>query len=241
MVNIKHTRHKPIYKKFVSLRKNVQNRQKVYTFKKQKWQFLLSLIARQNKTRKKSFNFFDQFSNNVSKFNTYFSKNYKKKVTTKKVFLLFYGNLSEKLLKKMTTVSKIKSDQVSNKLNSATFFNKFFEQRLDVVLLRSHFVLSIRNSRQLIAHGNVFVNGERVKNSSFVLKKGDCIQFSKKVYPLLQTYIVKSTLWPLPASYLQISYKSFQISLVNSIILANTSDKFSLWLNTNEVMGIFKK
>ena len=52
MITKKKYRHKPVYKKFVSLKKNVQNRSKLLKFKKRKWQFMLSQLTRISKTRK---------------------------------------------------------------------------------------------------------------------------------------------------------------------------------------------
>ena len=44
MIFIKKRRHKPLYKKFLNLRKNVQNRRKLLKFKKRKWQKLVNYL-----------------------------------------------------------------------------------------------------------------------------------------------------------------------------------------------------
>ena len=41
MIYKKKTRYKPLYKKFVGLRKVLQKSKKISTFKKRKWQFLV--------------------------------------------------------------------------------------------------------------------------------------------------------------------------------------------------------
>ena len=154
MIYIKKYRHKPIYKKFVGLKKNVQNRQKVVKFKKRKWINLIFTINKQSKIKKYNcyYKFYNQTVYNVSKFNNFFSKNYKQNLITKKIFNLFYGSLKKKYLKQMVINSGKKSNQINNKINAQKFLNIYLEKRLDVILLRSNFVLSIKNARQLITH-----------------------------------------------------------------------------------------
>ncbi|CCE63676.1 hypothetical protein TPHA_0F01940 [Tetrapisispora phaffii CBS 4417] len=58
------------------------------------------------------------------------------------------------------------------------------EKRLDFALFRAMFASSIRQARQFILHGNVHVNGVRVKHPSFILKPGDV--FNVKQEKVLQ-------------------------------------------------------
>jgi small subunit ribosomal protein S4 len=52
---------------------------------------------------------------------------------------------------------------------------QFLERRLDNVVFRSNFAVSHVQARQLVAHGNVFVNGKKVDIPSYLVKKGDVI------------------------------------------------------------------
>lgn len=243
MITKKKYRYKPIYKKFVPLKKNVQNRLKLLKFKKRKWQFLLSQLTKISKTRKNNcyYKFYDQSVYQIPKYNNFFSKNYKQNLTTKKSFNLFYGSLSNKLLKKSVAKAVSKSNQIQNRINSKMFFKELFERRLDVVLTRAHFTLSIMNARQLVVHGHVFVNNVRAVNASTLIKKGDIITFSKKSKRLLDYYLLKSELWPLPPQYLQISYKIFQIIIVDDVKFSNSSNAFSMWLNLNNLTESYKR
>jgi|TARA_B110000967_G_C18901297_1_gene575452 ribosomal protein S4 len=243
MITKKKYRHKPVYKKFVSLKKNVQNRSKLLKFKKRKWQFMLSQLTRISKTRKNNcyYKFYDQSVYQVPRYNNFFSKNYKQNLTVKKSFNLFYGSLSNSVLKKNVATALSRSNQVQNRINSKLFFKELFERRLDVVLTRSHFTLSIMNARQLISHGHVFINNVRVANASTLLKKGDIVTFSKKSKKLLDYYLLNSELWPLPPQYLQISYKVFQILVVDDVKFSNNSSAFSMWLNLNNVIESYKR
>ncbi|CCK72016.1 mitochondrial 37S ribosomal protein uS4m KNAG_0I02300 [Huiozyma naganishii CBS 8797] len=60
------------------------------------------------------------------------------------------------------------------------------EKRLDFALFRAMFASSIRQARQFILHGNVKVNGVKIKHPGFVLKPGDTFQVnSNKVLEAL--------------------------------------------------------
>ena len=50
------------------------------------------------------------------------------------------------------------------------------EQRLDVIIFRSHLVPTILSARQLISHGLVLVNNKVVNVSNYKVKIGDIIQ-----------------------------------------------------------------
>jgi ribosomal protein S4 len=243
MITTKKYRHRPVYKKFVNLRDNVQNRQKVFKFKKKKWQNLLFRLNRLSKTRKRNcyYKFYDQNSYNISKYNNFFSKNYKQDVLVKKKFNLFYGSLREKYLKACYQKSRMRSNQIKNKINAKHYFYNFLEKRLDVTLLRAHFVLGIRNSRQLISHGHVFVNHKVVTENSFLLQPGDLITFSSKSHKLIQHYLTISEMWPLPPEYLQISYKLFQVNILEDSTFSNVAPKHLLWLNLNDIIRSYTK
>lgn len=243
MIVIKKYRHRPIYKKFLNLKINVQNKKKLLNFKKKKWKNLLFKLNRSSKTQKRNcyYKFYDQNSYNVSKFNNFFLKNYKQDIMNKKKFNLFYGYLTESYLKKLVNKSIKHSDQIKNKINTKVIFSRFLEKRLDVVLIRSNFVSSMRNARQLISHNHVYVNKKLVNDNSFLVKKGDLITFSLKSHKIVQYYLITSDLWPLPPKYLQISYKLFQIQVLDDITFSNALSNQLLWLNLNDVIKLYLK
>lgn len=61
------------------------------------------------------------------------------------------------------------------------------ERRLDNVIFRLGFAPSIRSARQLVSHGHVRVNGQKVNIGSYVLEQNDKISLSEKA---LQNQIV---------------------------------------------------
>lgn len=92
MFYIKKRRHKPLYKQFVRLRQNVQNRRilrikktavpnrdyydkaLVIKFKKRKWQGFIKYLERILKYRKRNFRMYDLRLYHIQKFNNYFKK-----------------------------------------------------------------------------------------------------------------------------------------------------------------------
>ena len=243
MIYIKKYRYKPLYKKLLKLRKNVQNRKKLLNFKKQKWEkfnFYLKNQSKFSKRRNRYYKIFDQYSYYNSKFSNYFSRKYKYNLQTKQRLNFFYGGLREKYLRSVYEQSLQKSKSSHVNLNSKNFFIEMLEKRLDSVLLRSHFVLSIRNANQLISHGHVFVNGKVVKKKSFLLKQGDIITFSPKIYSLIIFYIASSDLWPIPPKYLEINYRLFTIILIDDIKYTNITTNFPFWLDLNTVLKYYE-
>jgi len=91
-----------------------------------------------------------------------------------KRFNLYYSNQLKTVIKKQVLKAN------SNKFNQRLFFIKYFESRLDTVLCRAKFCVSIRQAQQYILHGKVLVNNCVIKSKSFVLKPGDLISFKLK-------------------------------------------------------------
>ena len=95
-------RHKPFYKQFLRLRKNIQNRPKLLKFRKQKWIRFQQHSKNQLKFYKR-FKIKDQFQLSASKFasrGNSFKKKFKNNLYERKIFSLFYGQLKKKYLKK---------------------------------------------------------------------------------------------------------------------------------------------
>jgi small subunit ribosomal protein S4 len=57
---------------------------------------------------------------------------------------------------------------------------QFLERRLDNVVYRMGFALSRREARQLIVHGHIAVNGEKVDIPSYLVDPGEVITLTEK-------------------------------------------------------------
>lgn len=153
-------RYKPFYKQFLRLRQNVQNRAKLFRFKKQKWQRFQKYSKNQLGFYKR-FKIKDQFQLSTSKFasrGNSFQRMFRSNLYQRKLFSLCYGGLKKKYLKKsILRVTTTKNHTNSNLTDFRYNVLKFFESRLDTVLYRTSFSLSIKEASQLILHNHVLV------------------------------------------------------------------------------------
>ena len=118
---------------------------------------------------------------------------YQQKWTAKQETRAYHGeHLTEK---RWQTVFKPKLDSVAQldaslrggEIKETPFLLQTFavlEKRLDFALFRAMFASSVRQARQFILHGNVRVNGVKIKHPSYTLKPGD--MFSVKPDKVLE-------------------------------------------------------
>lgn len=234
-------KNKPIYKIFLSLRTNVQYRRRLrlLKFKKQKWQKFILLLSRFNSRRKKKFFTYDLNKYTLPKFSTSFKRKYKIILQNKKKVSLFYGLLSKTQLKKQKNILFKKTHLFKNKFNRISIFIELFEQRLDVIIYRSHFTTSITEARQLILHKNVKVNNKIVTKNSYILKSGDLISIDQKLHKLILDNVYNSHFWPIPPKYLDINYKTFEIHFINRVSNYNIANLFPFPLNLHNILRYF--
>lgn len=237
-------RYKPFYKQFLRLRKNIQDRPKLFKFNRQKWQN----IQRYSKNQLKFFRRFkmkDQYQFSVSKFasrGNSFQKKFRNDLYERKLFSLFYGGLKRKYLKKHI----IKSLNTKNYANNIQDFRyktlQFFESRLDSVLFRSKFCLSFKGAAQLILHGHILVNGVPVTTKSYILKTNDLVEVvsNTKARALVKKNLDRSNFWPIPPKYFCINYSTLQI-----LFLYNDNSNFiptiNHYLNLSSLVANVKK
>ena len=213
MLPAKKRRYKPFYKQFLRIRNNIQNRIKIFKFKKEKWKKLQFYTKKQLKFYKR-FKLKDLFKFSVTKFaskGNSFQKNFRKNLHEKKKLNLFYGGLKKKYFnKRLKNVNIYKNSKF---FSGKYYILNFFESRLDKILYNSKFSLSIKNARQLIKHSHILVNNVTVKTPSYILKTNDVIEISHSVKSrnLVKKYIKQSHFWPIPPKHLIINYKTLQI------------------------------
>ena len=216
MSALKKQRSKPFYKQFLRLRQNIQNRSKIFKFNKQKWKrFQLNYKKKLKFYRR--FKLKDSFKLTVTKFaskGNSFQKNFRNFLYKKKNFSLYYGGLKRKYFKKhFNIVNKAKQQKITNFNNFKQNLLEFFESRLDVILYRTKFSLSVKSARQLIKHGHILVNKRVIKSYSYILTTDDLIEvnYNIKSRNLIKKNIDKSNFWPIPPKYLMVNYNSLQI------------------------------
>ena len=234
------SRYRPSYKYFLRFRGNIKNHNKILKFKKEKWQtFLFHLTQRETKPNL-FYKVFDQEVYLVSKFTSLFRRRFKQNLQNKRALSLIYSGLTEKSLKRKIGDAMKKVLFYNNNRTVVTYLIESLESRLDIIILRSHFVLSVRNAQQLISHGFVYINGDRVTKKSCLVKKGDIITFSRSVHSILVDFVSRSKIWPIPPKYIQINYRIFQIVVVDRVLHSNNFLNFDSFLNLNSVIKKYK-
>ena len=237
-------RHKPFYKQFLRLKQNVQDRPKLFTFKKQKWQKFHENLKKQLKFYKR-FKIKDQFQLSVSKFasrGNSFKRKFKNNLHERKIFSLFYGLKKGYLKKSILKCIKTKNYGNSNLTDYRHVTFKFFESRLDNVLHKASFSLSIQEASQLILHGHVLVNGKPAKTKSYKLKTNDLVEIAPNIKSriLVKKSVDRSNFWTLPPKHLLVNYKTLQILFVYSDD-SNLMPVFNHCLNLSSVIAHIKK
>lgn len=238
MIFQKRNKFKPLYKQFINLRENVQNRKKILQFRKQKWDQLINSIKRKSK-RFRKFKPQNQMQLIVSRYpnrgTSYKKSRFRNTLHTYKKFKLFYGGFTKKKTKKLVKESfKIKS-----KTANLVLIQKL-ESRLDTVLYRAKFSTSIRSARQMIVHGKVTLNCEKIKSQNYQLQSGDLIGIKSDVSHLVEKSIARSNSWPLPPKHLTINYKTLQI-IFGDISTASFATSYHFNLNLEKLIVDFLK
>ena len=86
----------------------------------------------------------------------------------------YYGNISEKQFRKYyAEAMRRKGDNGENLIG-------ILESRLDAIVYRMKFAMTVFAARQFVNHGHVSVNGTRVTIPSYMIKVGDKIEVRGK-------------------------------------------------------------
>lgn len=79
----------------------------------------------------------------------------------------YYGNIGEKQFR------RIYQEAVRRRGDTSENLIELLERRLDAVVYRMKFAITVFTARQMVNHGHIAVNGKRVNISSYQLKDGD--------------------------------------------------------------------
>jgi ribosomal protein S4 len=104
--------------------------------------------------------------NRLTSFGRYLNK--------KQIIKTFYSNISEKSFQNHL------NNSIVSKIKTIDKFFSLLESKIDSILFRSCFVNSLYMGRQLVSHGLILINNKKIKNSSFVVSKGDYIYLNPK-------------------------------------------------------------
>lgn len=227
-------RYQPFYKQVLQVRKNIQNRVKLFRLKKQKWVRFQNYAQKQLKFFKR-FKVKDQYQLSVAKFRSRgnsFRKKFKNDLLSRKTLKLFYGELRQSYLNCL--IEKVRPLKNPEKV---LFY--ILEHRIDVILYRANFASSIKHARQMILHGHIKVNGKKMTICSYVVKPGSYITASKNlaVRAVIRKQIDMSNFWPLPPKHLVVNYKTLQvIPIAHNDQIENFQPVFNHYLNIDTII-----
>jgi ribosomal protein S4 len=91
----------------------------------------------------------------------------------------------------------------------------------------------MRNAKQLISHGKVFINGKKIKINSYNIKIGDLIEIDPTLHDYLKKKINLSKIKYIIPKYLEINFKTFQCVVISNISYNKIMHNFPFWLNLN--------
>jgi ribosomal protein S4 len=127
----------------------------------------------------------------------------------RKMKLLFGFNQTYKLNRFIKEIErKNKNKRRFSKMNGLI---NLIERRLDLVLFRAGFAISLSQARQLISHRQIFVNGTAVTSSFYILSKGDVISVAPTIKKIIKANIKQTT--SKETSYVS-QFKSFEVNLI---------------------------
>jgi small subunit ribosomal protein S4 len=114
----------------------------------------------------------------------------------------------------------------------------FLERRLDNVVYRMGFASSRPQSRQLVNHRHVTVNGRTVDIPSFEVKAGDVIQLREKARknPQVQTAVEAAQARGIP-DWLQVDASNFQ----GNVISLPTREHITLPIQEQLIVELYSK
>lgn len=237
---IKNRRYKPIYKKFISLKQNMLQFDKLFKFNKRKWQNLIQKLSRIQEKHPREFKLYDHYLYFLPKFSDFFKNSFRYNLSLKQSLRLIYGKLLERYLK--TKIFYIFNKQNLNKNYTNICFQTFdlFENRLDTLLYRSEFAPSIKIARQLVLHKHININKKLAQQPAQQLKIGDIVEISNKLSKKAASNIKLSTKQAIPPKYLEVNYRTFQIMFVSKINVTNTAKLVPFWIDWNTFIKHFK-
>ena len=122
----------------------------------------------------------------------------------------YYANMNERQFRNCYRKAiKKKGDTVENLIG-------LLEKRLDIIVYRAKFALTVFSSRQLINHGHIRVNGKKVNIPSYLLKEEDTIELKEKSKQLETVDVSLASKERDVPEYLQLDEKQKKIKFVRT-------------------------
>ena len=102
------------------------------------------------------------------------TSDYGTQLEAKQKMKFYYGNMNERQFRNVYLKA------IKKKGNTSENLVGFLERRLDTIIYRAKFAITVFAARQLINHGHVKVNGKKVDIASYLVKPEDNIEIKDK-------------------------------------------------------------
>ena len=99
---------------------------------------------------------------------------YGTQLQAKQKMKFYYGNMNERQFRNVFRKA------LKKKGNTTENFIGLLERRLDTLIYRAKFAITVFSARQLINHGHVRVNGKKVNVASYLISEKDTIEIKDK-------------------------------------------------------------
>jgi small subunit ribosomal protein S4 len=119
--------------------------------------------------------------------------------------------------------------------NTGEVLLQLLERRLDNLLRRTGFARTIWAARQIVAHGHVRVNGQKVDRPSFVISVGDVITIKDKTQKLIRDNM-ESLAGHVVPGWLEVN----PAELTAKVTSLPTSDQIPFDVNTNLIIEFYR-
>ena len=133
---------------------------------------------------------------------------YGTQLEAKQKMKFYYGNMNERQFR------NVYRKAIQKRGNTTENLVGFLERRLDTVIYRAKFAMTVFSARQLINHGHVRVNGNKVNISSYLVKAEDSIEIkdkSKEMAVIIGSLVSKERDIP---DYIQMDEKNKKAKLI---------------------------
>ena len=132
---------------------------------------------------------------------------YGMQLQAKQKMKFYYGNINEKQFR------NVYRKAIQKKGNTTENLVGFLESRLDTVIYRAKFAITVFSARQLINHGHIIVNGKKINIPSYLVKPEDTIEIkdkSKNITAIIGALVSKEREVP---DYIQMDEKNKKATL----------------------------
>jgi small subunit ribosomal protein S4 len=119
--------------------------------------------------------------------------------------------------------------------NTGDMLLQLLEMRLDNVVRRSGLARTVWQARQMVAHGNVFLNGRKTDRASAQIRVGDTITFKPKAQKIAKDAMESLAGYETPG-WMDLNPSEFKIK----VVAKPTTDQIPFDVNTNLIIEFYR-